>query len=66
MISFPKYQKNADAKILVMNILESDHNIRAAFEAGADGYCFKDASSQDLLNAISSVLAGIRYVPYLP
>jgi len=26
----------------------------------------KDASSQDLLNAISSVLAGIRYVPYLP
>ena len=62
----PEISKSADAKILVLNILESDHNIRAAFEAGADGYCFKDASSQDLLNAISSVLAGIRYVPYLP
>ena len=62
----PEISKSADAKILVLNILESDHNIKAAFEAGADGYCFKDASSQDLLNAISSVLAGIRYVPYLP
>jgi DNA-binding NarL/FixJ family response regulator len=62
----PEISKSADTKILVLNSLESDHNIRAAFEAGADGYCIKDASSQDLLNAISSVLAGIRYVPYLP
>jgi two-component system, NarL family, response regulator DesR len=58
--------KSADAKILVLTILESDYNIRAAFEAGADGYCFKDVSSQELINAISSVLAGIRYVPHLP
>jgi len=62
----PEISKSADTKILVLNSLESDHYIRAAFEAGADGYCFKDVSSQDLLNAISSVLAGIRYVPYLP
>ena len=62
----PEISKSADTKILVLNSLESDHNIRAAFEAGADGYCFKDVSSQDLLNAISSVLAVIRYVPYLP
>jgi DNA-binding NarL/FixJ family response regulator len=62
----PEISKSADAKILVLTILESDHNIRAVFEAGADGCCFKDVSSQDLINAISSVLAGIRYVPYLP
>ena len=62
----PEISKSADAKILVLNILESDHDIRAAFEAGADGYCFKDVCSQDLLSAITSVLAGIRYVPYLP
>ena len=62
----PEISKSAVAKILVLNILESDHDIRAAFEAGADGYCFKDVSSQDLLSAITSVLAGIRYVPYLP
>ncbi len=58
----PDLSKITDAKILVLTILESDHNIRAAFEAGADGYCFKDASSQEILDAISSVLAGIRYV----
>jgi two-component system nitrate/nitrite response regulator NarP len=58
----PEISKSADAKILVLTILESDHNIRAAFETGADGYCFKDVSSQELINAISSVLAGVRYV----
>jgi DNA-binding NarL/FixJ family response regulator len=58
----PEISKSVDAKILVLTILESDHNIRAAFEAGADGYCFKDVSSQELINAISSVLAGERYV----
>jgi CheY-like chemotaxis protein len=58
----PELSKSTDAKILVLTILESDHNIRAAFEAGADGYCFKDVSSQELINAITSVLAGVRYV----
>lgn len=58
----PEISKNTDVKILVLTILESDHNIRAAFEAGADGYCFKDVSSQELINAISNVLAGVRYV----
>jgi CheY-like chemotaxis protein len=58
----PELSKSTDAKILVLTILESDHNIRSAFEAGADGYCFKDVSSQELINAISSVLAGERYV----
>ena len=58
----PELSKSTDAKILVLTILESDHNIRAALEAGADGYCFKDVSSQELINAISSVLAGERYV----
>lgn len=58
----PEISKGVGAKILVLTILESDHNIRAAFEAGADGYCFKDVSSQELINAISSVLAGVRYV----
>jgi DNA-binding NarL/FixJ family response regulator len=62
----PEISKNADVKILVLTILESDHNIRAAFEAGADGYCFKDVSSQELINAISSVLAGVRYVSQIP
>ena len=58
----PEISKSTDSKILVLTILESDHNIRAALEAGADVYCFKDVSSQELINAISIVLAGARYV----
>jgi CheY-like chemotaxis protein len=58
----PEISKSTDAKILVLTILESDHNIRAAFEAGADGYCFKDVSTQELIHAISCVLAGERYL----
>jgi DNA-binding NarL/FixJ family response regulator len=58
----PEISKSTDSKILVLTILESDHNIRAALEAGADGYCFKDVSSEELINAISSVLGGVRYV----
>jgi DNA-binding NarL/FixJ family response regulator len=54
--------RSAQIKVLVLTILESDHNIKAALEAGADGYCFKDVSSQELINAISCVLAGERYV----
>jgi len=58
----PELANGTEARILVLSILESDHHIRAAFEAGAGGYCFKDASSQEILDAISSVLAGARYV----
>jgi DNA-binding NarL/FixJ family response regulator len=54
--------QRTQTKILVLTILESDHSIKAALEAGADGYCFKDVSSQELIHAISSVLAGGRYV----
>ncbi len=58
----PELSQRTEVKILVLTILESDHNIRAALEAGADGYCFKDVSSHELIQAISSVLAGIPYV----
>jgi len=51
-----------ETKVLVLTILESDHSIKAALDAGADGYCFKDVSSAELINAISRVLAGERYV----
>jgi two-component system nitrate/nitrite response regulator NarP len=48
----PGISETTDAKVLAPTILESDHNIREAFEAGADGYCFKDVSSQELIEAI--------------
>lgn len=60
--ALPRLSKKTAAKILVLSILESHHNIRASLEAGADGYCFKDVSSQELLKAIATVLSGERYV----
>lgn len=58
----PELSQSVAAKILVLTILESDHTIRAALEAGADGYCFKDVGSQELIHAIDTVLAGAPYV----
>lgn len=51
-----------DTKILALTIHESDQYVLQAFEAGADGYCVKDASRDELLFAIDSVLNGKTYV----
>jgi DNA-binding NarL/FixJ family response regulator len=52
----------SDIKILALTIHESDHYVLEAFEAGADGYCLKDAGRNELLMAIDSVLQGKRYI----
>ncbi len=49
-------------KILVLTIHEVDHYVLEAFNAGADGYCIKNASCQELEVAIKSVIDGKRYV----
>jgi DNA-binding NarL/FixJ family response regulator len=51
-----------DVKILALTIHESDQYVLEAFEAGADGYCIKDASREELMLAIRSVLEGHRYI----
>lgn len=53
---FPK------VKILALTIHESDQYVLEAFESGADGYCLKDASRDELLLAIDSVLNGKIYI----
>ncbi|KJS33465.1 MAG: histidine kinase [Desulfatitalea sp. BRH_c12] len=52
----------ADIKILVLSIHDSDHYVLQAFEEGADGYCIKDSSLEELRLAIRSVLEGKRYI----
>lgn len=49
-------------KILVLTIHEVDHYVLEAFNAGADGYCVKNASRKELEVAIKSVADGKRYV----
>jgi len=51
-----------EIKILVLTIHQSDQYVLETFEAGADGYCLKDAGRNELRMAISSVLAGKTYL----
>lgn len=51
-----------DIRILALTIHESDQYVLQAFEAGTDGYCIKDASRQELMIALDSVLAGKTYI----
>lgn len=51
-----------EIKILALTIHESDQYVLEAFEAGADGYCLKDAGRNELMVAIDSVLLGKRYI----
>jgi DNA-binding NarL/FixJ family response regulator len=51
-----------ETKILALTVHDSDEHILAAFEAGADGYCLKDATHAELLTSIRSVLSGKTYL----
>ena len=51
-----------DTKIMALTIHESDQYVLEAFEAGADGYCLKDAGRSELMVAVESVLQGKRYI----
>jgi DNA-binding NarL/FixJ family response regulator len=53
---FPK------VKILAVTIQTSDEYILAAFEAGADGYCLKQATRHEFINAARKVLDGMTYI----
>lgn len=63
-ISVMKEIKNQfpDTKIMALTIHESDQYVLEAFEAGADGYCLKDAGRNELMVAVESVLQGKRYI----
>lgn len=49
-------------KIVAITFHTSDEYIFAAFESGADGYCLKNDTHENLLLALKRVLDGKRYV----
>ena len=51
-----------ETRILALTIHEADQYVLEAFEAGADGYCIKDASRKELMLAIDSLLNGKTYI----
>ena len=51
-----------ESKILTLTIHDSDEFILNCFKAGVSGYCLKDATQEELLNAIHQVLSGKTYI----
>ena len=51
-----------DTGILVLTMHKDEEYVLEAFQSGANGYCLKASSSDELLVAINAVLAGKTYV----
>ena len=54
----------ATARIVVLSNYQGSEDIYNAVRGGAMGYLTKDASGEELLNAIQSVHRGLRYLPH--
>jgi len=50
------------AKMLVLTVHKAEEYVRAALQAGANGYLLKDSSHAELLTAARKVLAGRIYI----
>ena len=55
-------RRSPATRALVLTGHSSEQHIRAALQAGADGYVLKDSSRAELLMAIDSVLDGNRFI----
>lgn len=55
-------RESPQIKIMILSIHEAKPFVVEAFNAGADGYCLKDASRRELMFAVESVLEGKPYI----
>jgi DNA-binding NarL/FixJ family response regulator len=55
-------QRYPDVRVLVMTLHKTEDYIHASLKAGADGYILKDATQEEFLFAIRSVLQGKTYL----
>lgn len=51
------------AKIIILTTYDGDEDIYRGLQAGARGYLLKDATAEELLNAIRLVHQGQKYIP---
>jgi DNA-binding NarL/FixJ family response regulator len=56
------HAKSSDAKFLVLTANAGGSDIGKALQAGAHAYLFKNARSEELVNAIRTVFHGGRYL----
>jgi DNA-binding NarL/FixJ family response regulator len=54
-----------NARIVVLSNYQGSEDIYRAVRSGAMAYLTKDASGEELLNAIQNVDRGLRYLPYV-
>ena len=50
-------------KVIVLTSFETDEDIYRAVQAGAKGYLLKDTPQREMIEAITSVHGGKRYIP---
>jgi DNA-binding NarL/FixJ family response regulator len=62
---FRAFQAESDqlqTKILILTMHDSEETVLAAFAAGADSYCMKDISTEQLFTAIEATAAGDSWI----
>lgn len=55
-------KKYTGMKVVMLTSFEETALVKTALRNGADGYLLKDASEQDFLSAVESVLKGEQYI----
>jgi len=55
-------RQNPETKIVALTMHKDEEYVLEAFRSGANGYCLKSSSQNELLMAIRSVLSGKTYV----
>ncbi len=55
-------RRTPEVKIVVLTVQRGEEHVRAALDAGADGYILKDDSGSELLAALKSIAAGKCYL----
>jgi DNA-binding NarL/FixJ family response regulator len=55
--------KYPEARVIMLTAFDGDEDIHKAFEAGAQGYVFKNSSGEKLIPALRAVVAGQRWIP---
>lgn len=55
-------KQSPQTKILILTLRDNEEIVLAAFGAGADSYCMKDASSDSLVEAIQMTAEGFSWI----
>ncbi|MEE3716159.1 response regulator transcription factor [Tumidithrix elongata RA019] len=56
------FESGATPKILILTLTDNQDTVLAAFAAGADSYCIKDISSENLLQALKLTAEGNSWI----